>query len=244
MTTSTQRKAGHRAAAWVFVVLAGLLLVLAGTAAGAQAARVGPLASATLLGQSTGYGAITSSFGNPSGTSLVSTTTACSAPWTVTGGTMQISSGMVASMTNALVTASVPLCFSSGPNAEAAGELRTSGNSGTFGVLVHAASGGRPSTAAIYDSGAGSLVLRRISATGTLTTLATRTGAGAGNGVRHLRLLYLDGVYTVAINDTVLITHTVPDATTRTAYETNRAVGIVAVNDTKTAFDNFQGYPR
>jgi hypothetical protein len=236
--------AGHRAAAWVVVVLTGLLLVLATAAAHAEAARVGPLTSSTLLGRSYPYGALTSMFGTAA-PSLAGTPINCTTnTWTVTGGTMQVTGGAVISTTNALVTATVPLCFSSGANAEAGGDLRTSGSGSAFGVLLHAAAGGRPSTAAVYDSANGTVRLQRISATGTLTTWNQRTGLSTANGVRHLRLWYLDGVYTATLNGTTLFTHTVPDPTTRAAVEANGAVGIVAVSDTKTTFDNFQGYSR
>jgi hypothetical protein len=51
-------------------------------------------------------------------------------------------------------------------------------------------------------------------------------------------------VYTVMLNNVVQLTWTVPDAATRTAVEANRAVGLVSFSDTRTTFDNFQGYPR
>lgn len=247
MTTTTQRTAGHRAAAWVLVVLTLLLLVLSAATQRADAARLGPLTSTTLLGQSNGHGTLTASF-DVAAPTLHGTLTTCSRPWTVTGGTMEATSGIVRSTTpsstanpSGLVTATVPLCFSTGPHAEAGGDLRPNGGV-SFGVLLHAATSGRPSTAAVYDSTASVVRLQRISATGSTVTWTTLAVPG-GNAVRHLRLVYLNGVYTVVMNGSTT-TYTVPDATTRSAVEANQAVGIVAMNDTKTTFDNFQAYPR
>lgn len=234
----------RRLGARLVVALAvGTVLAGVATSEPAAAARV-PLTSTSLLGQSFRTGALTDTFADASGTSLATTKDACGSTWTVNGGTFAITASQtVQSTTNALVTATVPLCDATSVDAEAGGDLRA-GSSPNFGVLVHAAAGGRPATAAYYSSAnSGSLIIRRISSTGTFTTWASRTGVGATNIVRHLRLVYSAGVYSASINGGTPLTYT-PDATTKSAVEANRAVGFVAFSDTGTTFDNFQGFPR
>jgi hypothetical protein len=219
--------------------------VLLATATHALAASTGGLLSASLFARSYSVGAVLDTFSEPPGTSLASTTDACGDQWHVVGGTVTITSGQTAvSSTSGLVTASVPLCFGgSDPNEEAGGDIHSSGSS-LFGLLLHARAGGRPATAAIYsNSGAGSLQIERIAADGTLTVWASVTGTGGGNIPRYLDFTYINGIYTASINNVSLLSYTVT-AAQRATVEAANEVGLVAVNDTRSTFDNLQNYAR
>jgi hypothetical protein len=228
--------------------VAVFLTVASFTVAPAFAASLGPLTSAALFAHNYSGGsggAITDTFTHPSGTSLATTTDACGDQWTVVGGTFTITSGQTTiSATSALVTATVPLCGgSTDVNEEVGGDMHSSGSS-VFGLLLNAATGGRPATAVVYNNaGAGTVRLQRLDAAGVATTWATVTGTvNAGNTARFLQAAYRNGVYTIYVNGTSVLTYTVSGAT-RTAVEANNALGIVAFTDTKSTFDNFQIYP-
>jgi hypothetical protein len=236
-----RRLAGGRLTALGGCLLGALLV----STASAHAASLGGLASSSLLAQANSTGAITSSFSFPAGTSLATTLDGCGNPWTVVGGAFVISSGGTAvSSSSGLVTATVPLCNSASVNEEAGGDIHSSGSS-TFGIVVNAATGGRPGTAAIYNnSGAGTVQLQRIDASGALTTWAQVTSVGGGNTPRFLRLAYVNGAYQASVNNVVVLSYTISDPSTRAAVEAHNAIGIASVSDTKSSFDNFQGYAR
>jgi len=211
----------------------------------ASAVTLGGLPSRSLLGQTYLVGAVVDGFSHPAGTSLAGTTDACGGAWHVLGGTITISSGGAAvSASTGLVTASVPLCNGgTNPNEEVGGDIHSTGSS-SFGLVLHAQTGGRASTAAVYsNASAGELDIQRIAADGTVTVWATAAGTGGGNIARFLRFSYINGVYQASINNVVLLTYTVTPAQ-RTAVEAHNEVGLVAVSDTRSSFDNLQSYAR
>lgn len=213
----------------------------------AFAASLAPVTSAELFAHSYSGGsgvAITDTFDDPPGTSLATTTDTCGDPWTVVGGTFAVSATeVVISSTSGLVTGTVPLCGSASVNEEVGGDIHSSGSS-LFGLLLNAETGGRPATAAVYNNaGAGTVSLKRLDAAGVATTWAASTHAGGGNAPIFLRMVYLDGVYTVYVNGTLVLSYTTTTVQ-RTAVEAHNAIGIVAFTDTKSSFDNLQSYPR
>jgi len=237
---------GTRVRACLYLV-AFVLAAAAVIAGAAYAATLGGLHSTTLMAQkfNTGAAAITDTFSYPTGTDLSTTTDACGDPWTVVGGTIVITDNQTAiSATSAMVTATVPLCNgSTDVNEEVGGDMHSSGSS-LFGLLINAATGGRPATAVVYDNaGAGTVNLQRLDAAGVATTWATVTQVGGGNAPHVVRAVYIDGVYTIYVDGPLVMTYTVSGAT-RTDVEAHNALGVVAFTDTKSTFDNFQIYPR
>ena len=244
--TSTGSDRESRVARLLGALLCAVVLVGGAAAAERAAASQVPVTSATLMARSYATGAITSSFTSTSGAALSATTDACDQRWSVLPASpvnaMAITStGSVAATISGVVTATVPVCGHTGVNAEVAGDLRTTGGGSSFGVLLHAAPGGRPATAAVFSSGI--VTIQRISATGTVSSWSPTASVNNSNGARYLRLAYVDGVYTVFVNNASVLSYTAT-AAQRTEAEQNRSVGIVAISDTRTTFDNFQGYPR
>lgn len=226
-------------------VVASLAALTTAGLTGASAASNGGLRPAPLQAQHWSQGPITEPFDYPVGSSLAGQTNACGDTWTVVGGTFTITpDGTAVASDSPLVTGTVPLCDSTSVNEEAAGDLHWRG-SATFGLLVHAATGGRPSTAALYSNqGAGTVRLVRIGQSGAQTEWARVTGTGGGNSTRFMRLVYVDGVYSVWVNNVQVLTYTVPTQAARSQVEAANAVGIVSLSDNKSWFDNFQAYPR
>jgi hypothetical protein len=228
----------------VLAVVAGALLAgsvagLAGAVSGASAASLGGLRSSTLFAQKPSTSAISDSFSYASGTKLNGMTSPTGGLWTVTGGSLVVTStASVRGETTATAYGTVP--FSS-CNTQIGVDIRSSGSS-TFGLLINAHATGTPSTAVLYNnSGAGTITLARVSATGVRTPWASVTQIGGGNVVRVLSVRYFDGVYTVRFDNAVVLTFTVPTAD-RTAVQANCNVGIMVDSDTKSTFDNFQAY--
>ncbi len=228
---------------WCGLALAVGIAVYAHDAA--SAATLGGLRSNSLLSNSYAVGAVLDTFSEPTGTDLSSTKDTCGHFWKVNGGTIIVGSGTaVSASSGALVTASVPLCNGgTNPNEEVGGDIHSSGSS-SFGLILNAQTGGKASTAAVYsNSSAGALTIERIAADGTVTIWATIAGTGGGNTPRFLRFSYINGVYQASINNVVLLSYTVTSAQ-KTLVEANNEVGMVAVSDSRSSFDNLQSYAR
>ena len=225
--------------------LALAILFAGGLVGSACAAGLGGLRSASLLASSYPIGAVLDAFTGTVGSSLAGRADLCGDAWHVLGGTMTITSGQSAVSTSAgLVTASVPLCRGgTDANEEVGGDIHSTGSS-LFGLLLHAQPGGLPATAAVYsNAGAGSLQIERIGVDGSITVWASVTGTGGGNIPRFLDFSYVGGLYQASINNVPLLTYLVTPAQ-RATVEANNEIGLVAVNDTRSTFDNLQAYPR
>lgn len=228
------------------VLITVACLMVAAVVLPASAARILSLSSNSLTARSFFGGVVTpilDTFSSAPGTSISNTLDACGDAWTVTGGSFNISPLKTAiSVSNALVTATVPLCNAEGVNESVGGDIHSNGSS-LFGLLINSKPGGRGAMAVLYsNAGAGSVRLERLDEAGIFTTLATVTGTGGGNATRFLRVLYKNGVYTVSVNNVVVLSYTVTSSSLRSAIEQYNNVGIVAVSDTKSSFDNFQAY--
>lgn len=243
MTRREPRRSAHRprrrrAVVVGVPVVASAACLLAGFSA-ASAASLGGLRSTTLFAQKPSTAAISDTFSYAAGTKLNSMASPTGGVWTVTGGSLVVTStASVRGETTGTVYGTVP--FSS-CNTQVGVDIRSSGSS-TFGLLINAHSSGTPSTAVLYNnSGAGTITLARVSATGVRNGWASVTQVGGGNVVRVLSVRYFDGVYTIRFDNRVVLTFSVL-AADRTAVQASCNVGIMVDSDTKSTFDNFQAY--
>lgn len=239
MTTASGKRASSRtpfrAAAVVLCVT--FAAVLAGLNAG-SASSLGGLRSTALAAASAANGATLDSFADSAARSLTSRATSCGKVWSVSGGSLYTTgSGAAVADGGSMVTGTLPQCATA-PAPTGVAALGTAKGSGNFGVLMHAAAGGRPATAAVFvASGGGSVSLRRIEANGSYTTLATGSGGGGSSGdTRALSLQYASGVYTVRVNGLSVATYTVPVAQ-RVAYQLNSGLGVVSFADSRSTFE-------
>lgn len=233
--TARRRRSTRRIAA---LLLAAAALLSAGFSS-ASATSLGGLRSTTLFAQKPSTAAISDSFSYVSGTKLNGMASPTGGTWTVTGGSLVVTStGSVRGETVGTAYGTVP--FGS-CNTQIGVDIRSSGSS-TFGLLINAHSTGTPSTAVLYNNaGAGTITLARVSGTGVRTTWASVTQIGGGNVVRVLNVRYYDGLYTVRFDNRVALTVSVSSAD-RTAVQANCNVGIMVDSDTKSTFDKSQAY--
>lgn len=237
----TGARSRHRRRRPLALAAAGALFaVVVVTTALASAAGLGGLQSRTLLAQQAGSGAISDTFPYPAGTSLDGRSTPSGGTWTVTGGSLVVTSaGTVQGATNGTVYGTVPFTSC---NTRIGVDIRSQGSS-TFGLLINAATTGTPSTAVLYsNAGAGTITLARVSAAGVRTVRAQANQVGGGsNKTRFLIAEYESGTYRVRFDNVVVLTWVVP-AGERAAIEANCNVGIMVDSDTKSTFDNFQAF--
>lgn len=224
-------------AAWVaFVTVAPMT---------SSAATLGGLRSATLATQAYAGAGTFDSFDYPVGTELANVTDKCGNQWQVRGGVFTITSAgtAISGTSNALVTATVPVCGESGDGMDVSVDMLSVGSS-LFGLLLHADVGGRPATMVTYtNAGSGTVQLWKVRPDGTRTELAVTKQTGGGNMNRTLRTSYHGGVYQVFLNERLVMSYTVPPAE-RPALEARTQVGLAAAGDTRSTFDNFQAWPR
>jgi hypothetical protein len=232
-----RRRVTRTTAALVAVLLAGVLGAAVGTA---HAKSLGGMTAKTLFGESWPTDAITDNFNDVVNTSLATTSDANGDAWAVGPGAFKAvsSSGQTREIT---VTAAAEATVPGWVNASVGGDLHISGGASSFGLVLNAAGiTTYAATLLVYDRGARTLTLERISPAGAITVLGSPYTVTLSDN--YLRLTYSNGVYTAYVDGVsrISVTLTAPQKTEVEGYS---RIGFGSISDTTSTFDNFQEYP-
>jgi hypothetical protein len=206
----------------------------------AHAKSLGGVTSKSLLGKRAGISAITDKFDETNNSLLAGSTTTNGDTWAVGPGTYRItnpgSDGYVKSTVSTAGEATVP-----GTVEAAVGiDLTLATTSTGCGVVLNSAGASSyAETFLSYDRSARTLILERLSTTGTVTWSVGPFSKSTVN--TYLFLTYSKGVYNAYQDGTLVLTKTLTTAQ-RTEAEGYSRIGFGSVSGTSCQFDNFQGY--